>query len=264
MTKKAGSSQTKQNQLIVRIEAIASRRLQWQPEHDKAVEGRNHLLANCLDLYYQVKKGTPDSVEFIDYMKGKLAVQGITLQKNINVMTLIVRYVFDPNCSTVFTWARVLRVAAKDKVKPEDFNEWVKSQGGIDKVSKNKGATEKTLKKRRELEKAEQQVDEWLKAQLDKPIGKTKKQSFHDSADTGTYVLLIGFTKADGTTSVLTNVPNCTEGMIKTAKKKVAEYFVENADKVKQAKLVSDCDDAMNEAIYSNSKSDKFEFYGIS
>ena len=266
---------TTKSHLINRLDAITSHRVKWQVDYDKNIQELLLLLGNCLSVYKDIKKGTVEEVAFINDMKMELRSRGLTIQDNINVMTLIVRYVFEIHCQQVFTWARVLKVAVIEKIEPENFIQWVNDNGGIDKLAKGKGATKETKKKRLALDKAINDVEAWLEQQLNNPIGVAMPQEFHHGVDTGTYTLLIGFAMNDGSTKILSNVPDCSEGMIKTAKKKLAEFFLENEEQIKVAQLVAKHDKAMNDAIYSDSDSDsdsdseqepeygKFEFYEI-
>ncbi len=236
--------------LINRLIAIADERVKWQVGYDSTHQALYLLLSNCLSLFKDSKKGTPEEVEFINHMKKELESRGLTIQSNINVMTLIVRYVFDNECPNVYTWARVLKVAVKEKVEPENFINWVNENNGIHNLAKGKGATKETKKKRSQLENAKKNVDVWLQQQLDNPIGVVRPQEFHESVDTGTYTLLIGFTVNDGSTKVLSHIPDCSEAMINAAKKKLAEFSIEHEEHIKTVQLVTERDKAINDAIY--------------
>lgn len=80
-----------------------------------------------------------------------------------------------------------------------------------------------------------------LDAQITTPIGITGPQDIMSSAETGLYTLLIGKTFANGTTTVLSNIPECSDAMIKGAKRRLAQYLIDNEEAMEIAKKAVDC-----------------------
>ncbi|MCX7085848.1 MAG: hypothetical protein NTY69_09965 [Methylococcales bacterium] len=148
-------------EILSNLNAISEKRAKWQPDYDSTRQKLYVLLGSCLPIYEELK-GTKNEGAFIKTVKDEFILRGMPIQKNLNIMTLIVRKVFDSNSQSVYTWARALRVAVREKVTPETFVDWVNNNNGIEEVAKIKGATTVTKKRRKALEEAEHFVEDWL------------------------------------------------------------------------------------------------------
>lgn len=233
-----------QNTLITELTGLLSKREKWQGTYDRTNTRLYDLLAGCLEFYYKTK-GKPDEKAVVKMLKEELEKREMKIQKNTTVFLLIVRYVFNAERRRSHVYARALAVAVNSGVTKAGFAKWVRDAGGIEEVVTN-GSTNSTKNKREDLSASIQAVNDMLSTQIEKPLAMVPKSNLIKVTESGDYTLLIGKTRADGKTSVLSVVPNASDKMLKAAIRNIALELAKQVEEIQKPKL-----DAERQAIMS-------------
>ncbi len=236
--------------VIRKLDDLIVKRGKWQVQYDRTNQALYELLAGCLDSYYTIK-GTKAEKVFLGNIKESLQARKLKVKEGTSVLHLIVRYVFDSDRRRIYGYARVLRVAVKDKIEVAHFVEWVKKAGGLEEITATKGATEETLKKRIALEAKVEDVKDLLVEQLQHPLAVVPKTHLVNAVDTAEYTLLIGKMQVDGKTKVLSVVPDASSAMIQTAIKKIAEALIAHVERVTKERLEKEASTAKLDVLTS-------------
>lgn len=211
--------------VMTQLKDIYEARFDWQVQYDRTNGFLYDLLASCLDVYLEIK-GTPVEKDVLKAMTAELERCGFVVRKNTRVINLIVRYVFNAGRKRTYIYARILSLAVNQKITPSNLRPWIENSGGIEEVSKTKGATPETIKKRAELAEKIEEVYELLNKQLKNPLAMVPITELMDIASSGEYTLLIGKTLPSGETQVLSVVPDSSSTMIDSSIKKIAEALM--------------------------------------
>jgi hypothetical protein len=212
--------------VIEKLDSLFAKRKDWQPEYDSARATLYILMADCLTIYMEIK-GTRAEKEVLAQIKACLAKRGYQEKRGTKIINLIVRYVFNCERRRLSDYSRVLSVAISSGITAEGFVEWVKSFGGMEEVTRQKGKTTETLQKQAKLESHVSVVNEMLGQALTEPLAIVPKTGLTTLTTGDEWTLLIGKTLGNGETQVLSIVPNTTESMIDTAIKKIAQGFID-------------------------------------
>ena len=211
--------------VINKMNKLSTQRDEWQVQYDRTNTALYGLLAECLNIYNEIK-GTTAEKEVIAQIKEHLAQRKMQVKAGTSVINLIVRYVFNSDRRRISSYARALSVAIKEAITVEDFAGWVSAFGGIEEVARVKGATPETQQKNFELGNQITAVHEFLDLSLETPLAIVPKTGLSDVAGSGEFTLLIGKTLGNGVTQVLSIIPDTTQAMVDMAIKKIAQSLI--------------------------------------
>lgn len=234
--------------VINKLESLSAQRQNWQPQYDSTRATLHALMAECLAIFLEVKGTTAEKV-VMDQIKAQLVNRGYQQKNGTPIINLIVRYVFDSDRRRVSGYARALSVAIKEGIKADGFVEWVNKFGGIEEVTRTTGKTPETLQKQAKLESQVTVVNELLDFTLNEPLAIVPKTGLSDVAGSGEWTLLIGKTLGNGTTQVVSVVPNTTQAMVDMAIKKIAQGLIDLGEKEVAISKQEDRDKAMEKAL---------------
>ena len=239
------------NTLLAPLDALIEVRKKWQVSYDHSNEGLYQLLADCLGLYTEIK-GMPTEKATLTAIKKELVERGVTIQKNSTVFNLIVRYVFNIENKRANRYVRALSIAINNKKTAADFADWVEKEGGLDELVSQKSFTQQTIKNRAVIAYKVTQVKKDLNLSLSQPLAVIPESHLIDLANIPTYTMLLGKTLTDGTTHVLSIVPNTTEKMWTAALDKIAKAEMAYEQKL-EIELLQASNDASNEVSIDES-----------
>lgn len=236
--------------VIKKLDSLSAKRQSWQPKYDRTRATLYVLMAECLAIYMEVK-GTSAEKVVMDQIKAQLAAREYQQKNGTPIINLIVRYVFDSDRRRVSGYARALSVAIKEGIKADGFVEWVNSFGGIEEVTRKTGKTPETLQKQAKLKSQVAVVNDLLDLTLNEPLAIVPKTGLSDVAGSGEWTLLIGKTLGNGSTQVLSLVPNTTPAMVDMAIKKIAQGLIDLSVNEAAISKQEDRDQAMAKALAS-------------
>lgn len=234
--------------VINKLDSLSAQRQNWQPQYDSTRATLHALMAECLAIFLEVKGTTAEKV-VLDQIKAQLVNRGYQQKNGTPIINLIVRYVFDSDRRRVSGYARALSVAIKEGIKADGFVEWVNKFGGIEEVTRTTGKTPETLQKQAKLESQVTVVNDLLDLTLNEPLAIVPKTGLSDVAGSGEWTLLIGKTLGNGTTQVVSVVPNTTQAMVDMAIKKIAQGLIDLGEKEVAISKQEDRDKAMEKAL---------------
>lgn len=127
--------------VVKRLNGLAMDRAAWENGAYKASNTELYaLLDRCFSLLEQMKGSTKLIKELNDLLEEK----GIIFNDGTSLATKIARFVFNGNSKRITGYARVLRVAALEKLENESFAKFIARKGGVEEVRKQKVAGELT------------------------------------------------------------------------------------------------------------------------
>lgn len=134
--------------LVARIDELKSKRETWENGSYKASnEELCALLQDCYDLYMEVN----GNVGLIKRLGKLLAERKLTERSNTSLATRIVRLVFGECGKRVYTYAKVLAVAAEEKPERVSMLTFINNGGGIENIRRNKSSELPVAVKNRQL-----------------------------------------------------------------------------------------------------------------
>jgi hypothetical protein len=159
--------------------AIAAKAATWHSgSYKKATDELYALLSEC---YESVDNIRTQGTAMVRQLNKVLTANSITFNEGTSLETKVVRVVFGQIGKRAQIYARVLRNAAEQSVKPTLFIEWLTDKGGVEEVRKqHKGLSPSQLKAQR-VEAAEKAL----------PRVKTKQLSNAPKVDGSDYVLAL-------------------------------------------------------------------------
>lgn len=127
--------------VVARLNGLATDRAAWENGAYKASNEELYaLLDRCFSLLEQMKGST----KLIKELNDLLTEKGIIFNDGTSLATKIARFVFNGNSKRITGYARVLRVAALEKLENESFAKFIARKGGVEEVRKQKVAGELT------------------------------------------------------------------------------------------------------------------------
>ena len=238
---------------IAQLDALAAQREDFQIEYDAVNKKLYELLAQCLSLYCVYQNAANAQEAILKAIKAALEKRNMPVsKKHTTTLSLIVRYVFNASSRRAQVYVRALGVAVNLKVVTEDFADWVERAGGLEEVLAEKTYTPETLKKRAVLDQKVSQVKFDLQVISSQPLAIVPQSPLMDLANITPYTLLLGKTQPDGTTHVLSIVPNTTDAMSNAALAKIAKAKMAYEQQM-HAELQEASNDAANEASIDES-----------
>lgn len=218
-------------QFIHQLDGIHSQQKQWESLYKRSNQGLYQILADCLDFYNTIKTSVVEK-ETMQTLRNSLKSASIKIQLNTPTLTIIVRYVFKSDRRRSHAYARVLNVALKKDIKPDDLVQWIENNDGIEEITKTIAASEATKKKKQELESKVQYVKDYLNPYITEPLAVFPDTPLVHDSDTGEFILLLGKKDIAGKgTKVLTPIPDSSGSMTDTAFKKIATALINDPSK---------------------------------
>jgi hypothetical protein len=158
---------------------IANKAATWHStSYKKATDELFALLGECYSSVAAIRK---QGTAMVRELNKVLTANSITFNDGTRLETKVVRVVFGNIGKRAHIYARVLRNAHEQSVKPTVFVEWLGKQGGIEAVRKqHKGLTPKEVKAQRVLT-----------AEKVLPLVKAKQLSNAPKVDGSDYVLAL-------------------------------------------------------------------------
>jgi hypothetical protein len=230
---------------IAQLDVLAARHTVFQIDYDAVNKTLFELLADCLSLYNKYQAAADAQESIVKAIKEILIARNMTIGKHVTTLSLIVRYVFNIENKRANRYVRALSVAINSKIAATDFAGWVEQEGGLDEVVSQKSFTQQTLKNRADIAYKVTQVKKDLNLSLSQPLAVIPESHLIDLANIPTYTMLLGKTMTDGTTHVLSIVPNTTEGMWTAALDKIAKAEMAYEQKL-EIELLQASNDALN------------------
>jgi hypothetical protein len=238
---------------IAQLDALAARHGVFKMDYDAVNKTLFELLGDCLSLYRNYQAATDAQESIVKAIKDILIDRKLYEEtKHSTTLSLIVRYVFNINNRRANRYVRALSVAINAKIAATDFAGWVEQEGGLDEVISQKSFTQQTLKNRAVIACKVTQVKQDLNLSLSQPLAVIPESHLIDLADIPDYTMLLGKTLTDGTTLVLSVVPNTTKAMWTGALDKIAKAEMEYEQKIALAQFQAS-NDAANEASIDES-----------
>ena len=237
---------------IAQLDVLAARHTVFQIDYDAVNKTLFELLADCLSLYNKYQAAADAQESIVKAIKEILIARNMTIGKHVTTLSLIVRYVFNIENKRANRYVRALSIAINNKKTAADFADWVEKEGGLDEVVSQKSFTQQTLKNRAVIAYKVTQVKKDLNLSLSQPLAVIPESHFIDLANIPTYTMLLGKTLTDGTTHVLSIVPNTTEKMWTAALDKIAKAEMAYEQKMFTEQLQAS-NDASNEVSIDES-----------
>ena len=202
--------------------AIATKAATWHStSYKKATDELFALLSDCYAGVADIRK---EGTAMVRELNKLLTANGITFNDGTSLETRVVRVVFGNIGKRAQIYARVLRNAHEQSVKPTAFAEWLVKQGGIEAVRKQcKGLSPSELKAQR-VETAEKAL----------PCVKAQQLSNAPKVDGSDYVLAL-VQHANGKQRIVGFCDSVT--LIKEAMAKLADAAEQQASTVTRADL---------------------------
>lgn len=148
------SNKLTENEVIAKLNDLSKARLNWE---NGSYKKSNEELYNLLDRCFTLLEQMSGQVKLIKELNGLLSELNITWNENTSLATKIARYVFNGNSKRITGYARVLRVARREKHESESFAAFIKRNGGVEEVRKKQvaGSLSKAEQAKRNIEMAE-------------------------------------------------------------------------------------------------------------
>ncbi|MBV5300784.1 MAG: hypothetical protein J0649_03225 [Methylococcales bacterium] len=230
---------------IAQLDALAARHTVFQIEYDAVNKTLFELLADCLSLYRTYQAATDAQESIVKAIKEILIARKMTIGKHVTTLSLIEN-------RRAQTYVRALSIAINAKVATTDFAGWVTKAGGVEEVISQKTFTLQTQQKKAVLAYKVSQVKQDLNLALSQPLAVIPESHLIDLANIPTYTMLLGKTQPDGTTLVLSVVPNTTDAMWTAALDKIAKAEMAYEQKI-ETELLQASNDASNEVSIDES-----------
>ena len=230
---------------IAQLDALAAKRNVFQIDYDAVNKTLYDLLADCLSLYRHYQSATEAQESIVKAIKDNLIARKLYEEKkHTTTLSLIVRYVFDIQNRRANLYVRVLSVAINAKIATADFASWVEKEGGLDEVLSQKSFTQQTIARKAVTAYKVSQVKLDLDSILSKPLAVIPESHLLDLANIPDYTMLLGKTLTDGTTLVLSVVPNTTKAMWTGALDKIAKAEIDYEQKLQVQAFQASNDDS--------------------
>ncbi|KQU93865.1 hypothetical protein [Devosia sp. Root105] len=131
------SNQITIDQMIAKLDELATARVKWQQGTLKASNDELHtLLSRCVLLYRELSP----SLALKTKLTEALDLRGIKSNRNANLATRVVRWVFGADEPQEFVYAKVIRLAAGKMPEGQSMTEWLLRNGGLTQVASQDGS----------------------------------------------------------------------------------------------------------------------------
>lgn len=169
------------------------------------------LLADLMQYSDQIL-GSDYKLEILAKMRSTLSTKhNIKVQKNTPDLTIIVKYVVRTNRKNAHVYARVLDMAYRQDVMADELEDFIRQNGGIDRIRESNVNLAGVQKRKSEDENRLKLVKALLNVKVDTPIAEFEIQSewysqVHDSHGVGSFLYPI-CAKVNGIYKVVGIIP---------------------------------------------------------
>ena len=143
VTKQKKKAPIKQNvyaDLVGQLGELSYKRSEWERNAYKTSNQQLYaILAQCLDIYQQMKGRYKKQIEERCRLDMKLRESGIGFNETTNLATKIVRYVFRAGRQRAFVYSRVILIAHEMNQDAMTLPRWIDEQGGVEEIRRNGG-----------------------------------------------------------------------------------------------------------------------------
>ncbi len=223
---------------VTLLDALSVKRDAWENGAFKAAnEALYGLLADTLDIFNdKFLKGSADDQRTLrKQLVGRLKEMRIKTQNNSTTLNMLVRFVFKSDRKRAHRYAYVLTAAVKDGIDAAGFPAYVRNAGGVEEVVRKMVVKEETQKKREAVKAAEVVVKSEVEHNTLNPLAVV------NMAIEGEFAVLIAKPQPDGTTRIVSVLPEATEAVINALMQHIAKHKVANgvADALNEAEADS-------------------------
>lgn len=143
VTKQRKKSPIKPNvyaDLVGQLGELSYKRSEWEQNAYKTSNQQLYaILAQCLDIYQQMKGRYKAQIEQRCRLDMKLRESGIGFNDSTNLATKIIRYVFKMDRKRAFVYSRVILKAHETNQDAMTLPRWIDEQGGVEEIRRNGG-----------------------------------------------------------------------------------------------------------------------------
>lgn len=208
---------------VEKLDYLAKERKAWEStDYKKANEGLYRLLAECLDLYLNkfVNASDGDKKTLRQEIAARLIVDGIRVQNNTTILTMMIRFVFSSDRKRAHGYTYVLKAALSYDKTAKELPQFIKEHGGIEEIKRRMIQSEKAIANKAEREKALLEVKADIEKNANYPLAKV---SIDLASNKETYAVLVTRVNAQGTSDVVAILKNAEEKFIESILKKIAK-----------------------------------------
>ena len=183
------------------LEQIVAERKAWElGSYKKSNEQLYAVLERCLLMYAEVK----NSKTLRERLNIMLTDRGIAFNSGTNTLTKIVRLVFGDCGRRAYTYARVLKVAEREKPEHKSLAAFIADAGGIEEVRRSKAGVSPAQKRQAAISMAKQ----WF-ANKSAVVKVDPVEELAPNSDaTHSFSLAVVRQEADGTQSIVYGIDN--------------------------------------------------------
>ncbi|PWG15595.1 hypothetical protein [Salibaculum griseiflavum] len=133
---------TYKQKLATEIEALSSRREQWENDQLKAANEKLYeILADCFTLMNDVMRKDSNAKA----LNSLLTDLGMKPKNNTSIALRVIRAVFGKEGKREHAYARVLKVAALEIAEDQSLASFIQERGGIEEIRRTPSASKKNL-----------------------------------------------------------------------------------------------------------------------
>jgi hypothetical protein len=221
--------------MAAEIEKIAAEREAWeQGSFKKSNEELYAVLERCLFMYAEVKT----SHKLRERLNVMLTERGIAFNSSTNTLTKIVRVVFGDCGKRAYTYARVLKVALREKPENKSLAAFITDVGGIEEVRR----TQKGISPAKKREQAISNASRWMEEKSVIVKVESADELAPNSDATHSFSLAVVRQDADGTQSIVYGINN------QALLNKALEYAGKQLATQQSAERILSMEDARTEA----------------
>ena len=171
------------------LDSMFQEREQWeQTSFKQANEKKYEMLGKCLSLFIDryVNAKDTDRIALRQHLQRKLLAMNISVQKTTNVLTMIVRFVFNSDRNRANTYVKVLKAAWEAKKSPADLPDWIAENGGVEEIKRENVVKPEAILKKQKIANAKTAIEaEVVKNEV------TPLATIQIAGVKGTYALLL-------------------------------------------------------------------------
>lgn len=163
--------------VFTQLDQLCSEREGWESNEYKTSTARLYgLLAAVYSVYESAfVQGKDDDRRTIrQQLVGKLNAIGINVRKSADTLGLLVRYVFQADRRRVMSYKYAILAAKSHDVDPDELEDWLVDQGGLEEVVRKVSFSQKTLDRRTALRTAINEIQETIFERINAPIATVK------------------------------------------------------------------------------------------
>lgn len=224
-------------EVIGHLNALAEKNLENEEIQKAELARTNQRLYEVLGGLYAHYRAVSRDEKLLTAVKDEMA-KSLEKEKKVirklKTLNLFVRYVFQADRQRTYNYVQVLKLAEFNNVAAENFTEFVKEKGGIEKCKKlAAGNVVSTVKNEQANVYGEFQSTKGSQILASVSVSKALAQSL----DKSKYVFLVGKANSSGIVDVISVVPKQHENFEKWALRHIVEF--ERSDSPEQVPIGS-------------------------